>query len=175
MVPRPAGVVDIQELEIWRGLPRFSGTIAVPGRLIGWSRSIRRAKLGQQVCWDKQSLTIRRLNGVRRKGAPVREESVMAADKTYQVRWLLAPEDPDGAGLFGTTTHAAKSPASAAVRSAESVALAIAEEDGRAAFHVISVTDLDSGDNLLSSEQLRAALRYHPTELPVEVVYRPLC
>ncbi len=115
------------------------------------------------------------VQGIQSECAPLPGELAMASDKTYQVRWLLAPEDPESAGLFGTTTHAAKSPASAALRSAETVTRAISEDESRAAFHVISVTDQENSGNLLSSDQLRLALRYHPTELPVEVVYRPLC
>ena len=99
----------------------------------------------------------------------------MPSERTYKVRWVVAPQDPDGAGLYGTTTHSAKSPATAALRSAESVARALAEEDLGGAFHVLSVTGDESGPNLLSADQLRAALRYHPHDLPLEILCRPLC
>ena len=99
----------------------------------------------------------------------------MQSERAYKVRWIVAPQDPDGAGLYGTTTHSAKNPASAALRSAECVFQALSEEDLGGAFHVISVTGDDSGPNLLSADQLRTALRYHPHELPLEVLCRPLC
>ena len=99
----------------------------------------------------------------------------MPSERAYKVRWVVAPHDPDGAGLYGTTTHSAKNPASAALRSAESVALAMSQEDLSGAFHILSVTGDESGPTLLSADQLLAALRYHPHELPLEVLCRPLC
>jgi hypothetical protein len=99
----------------------------------------------------------------------------MPSERDYQVRWVVAPHNPDGTGLYGTTMHSAKSAATAALRSAESVARVMSEEDMDGTFHVLSVTGEESGPNLLSADQLRAALRYHPHELPLEVLCRPLC
>ena len=97
------------------------------------------------------------------------------AELAYKVRWIVAPRDRDRAGMFGTTTHPSRTPAAAALASAESVMAALSDEDLEAQFHVLSVSSEDVGRNLLSSDDLRAALRYHDRNLPIEVVYRPLC
>jgi hypothetical protein len=97
------------------------------------------------------------------------------AERAYKVRWIVAPRDQDRAGMFGTTTHPSRTPAAAALASAESVMAALSDEDLEAQFHVLSVSAGDMGHNLLSSDDLRAALRYHDRNLPIEVLYRPLC
>jgi hypothetical protein len=97
------------------------------------------------------------------------------AERAYKVRWIVAPRDQDRAGMFGTTTHPSRTPGAAALASAESVMVALSDEDLEAQFHVLSVSAEDMGPNLLSSDDLRVALRYHDRNLPIEVLYRPLC
>jgi len=97
----------------------------------------------------------------------------MATEHPYKVRWIVAPRDQERAGLYGTTTHPSRTPAAAALASAESVMAAL-EDDLEAQFHVLSVSAGEAGCNLLSGDDLRAALRWHPG-LRIEVVYRPLC
>lgn len=99
----------------------------------------------------------------------------MATDVPYKVRWIVAPLDHEEAGLFGTTTHAGRNPAAAALASAESVMNALSDDARRAEFHVLSVSDSETGDNLLSGDDLRAALRFHDRKFPIEILYRPLC
>jgi hypothetical protein len=98
----------------------------------------------------------------------------MPAECPYKVRWIVAPRNQDRAGLYGTTTHPSRTPAAAALASAQSVMAALEDEDLEAQFHVLSVSAGDAGRNLLSSDDLRAALRCYPG-LRIEVVYRPLC
>jgi len=98
----------------------------------------------------------------------------MSSERPYKVRWIVAPSDPDAAGFYGTTTHSGGSPATAAVASAERILSAIAAER-RATIHILSVSTDELGPNLLSGDELRVALHHHPKELPVEVIYRPLC
>jgi len=99
----------------------------------------------------------------------------MAGDFPYKVKWILAPLDQERAGLYGTTTHPSRTPASAALASAESVVNSLSEDRGRVQIHILSVSAEGSGRNLLSSDDLRTALRYHDKVFPVEVVCRPLC
>jgi len=99
----------------------------------------------------------------------------MSSDRAFKVRWIVAPSDPEEAGLYGTTTHPGNTPAGAALASAERLLLAMADESGSAAIHILSVSEEERGPNLLSGDDLRRALRRHPKELPVEVLYRPLC
>jgi hypothetical protein len=98
----------------------------------------------------------------------------MATERAYKVRWIVAPRDQDRAGRYGTTTHPSLTPAAAALASAESVMAALEDGDLEAQFHVLSVSAGDAGRNLLSSDDLRAALRCYP-RLLIEIVYRPLC
>jgi hypothetical protein len=100
----------------------------------------------------------------------------MVAERPYKVRWIVAPRDQERAGMYGTTTHPSRTPAAAALASAESVMAALEDGDLEADFHVLSVSAGDTGEgrNLLSSDDLRAALRCYPGLL-IEVVYRPLC
>jgi hypothetical protein len=99
----------------------------------------------------------------------------MAKDFLYKVRWILAPLDQSRAGLYGTTTHPSRTPATAALASAESVMDALDEDRGRVQIHILGVFAEEPNRNLLSSDDLRAALRYHDRVLPVEVICRPLC
>jgi hypothetical protein len=99
----------------------------------------------------------------------------MASDVPYRVRWIVAPLDHEQAGLFGTTTHAGRNPAAAALASAESVVNALSDDALSAEFHVLSVSASETGDNLLSGDDLRAALRFHDRRFPIEILYRPLC
>ena len=99
----------------------------------------------------------------------------MSTEASYRVRWIVAPRDPQRAGVYGTTTHAGSSPAVAAVLSAESVMDVLADDQREAQMHILSVFGADSDRNLLSGEDLRRALRCHDKVLPFEVVYRPLC
>ena len=99
----------------------------------------------------------------------------MARDLLYKVRWIVSPLDHDRAGLFGTTTHDGCTPAAAALASAESVMNALSAEEHGAQFHVVSVSAEEAGGNLLSGEDLQAALRRHHRKFPIEIVYRPLC
>jgi len=98
----------------------------------------------------------------------------MANERPYKVRWIVAPRDKDRAGIYGTTTHPSRTPAAAALASAESVMAALEDEDLEAQFHVLSVSAGEAERNLLSGDDLRAALRCYPG-LRIEVVYRPLC
>ena len=99
----------------------------------------------------------------------------MAQDFPYKVRWILAPLDQDRAGVYGTTTHPSRTPASAALASAESIMRSLSEDQGKAEIHILSVFAHEPDRNLLSSDDLRTALRYHDKVLPLEVVCRPLC
>lgn len=100
---------------------------------------------------------------------------IMGRELGYKVSWIVAPLDQDRAGVFGTTTHPSRTPAAAALASAESVMAALSDEEIDAQFHVLSVSTGTMGRNLLSSDDLRVALRYHHRDLPIEVIYRPLC
>ncbi len=93
----------------------------------------------------------------------------------YKVRWILTPFDPDRAGHYGTTTHQGKTPAAAALASAESVMDALCDDALGAQMHILGVFAEEQGGNLLSADDLRLALRFHPKLLPVEVICRPLC
>ena len=99
----------------------------------------------------------------------------MAQDFPYKVKWILAPLDQDRAGVYGTPTHPSRTPASAALASAESIMRSLPEDQGKAQIHILSVFADEPGCNLLSSDDLRTALRYHDRVLPLEVVCRPLC
>ena len=99
----------------------------------------------------------------------------MTQDFPYKVRWILAPLDRGRAGVYGTTTHPSRTPASAALASAESIMRSLSEDPGKAEIHILSVFADEPDHNLLSSDDLRAALRYHDKVLPLEVVCRPLC
>jgi hypothetical protein len=99
----------------------------------------------------------------------------MAQDVPYQVRWILAPLDRERAGLYGTTTHPGRTPASAALASAESIMRSLPEDPGQAQIHILGVFADEPDRNLLSSDDLRMALRYHDKVLPLEIVCRPLC
>jgi hypothetical protein len=99
----------------------------------------------------------------------------MVQEFPYKVKWILAPLDGDRAGLYGTTTHPSRTPASAALASAESVLNSLTEDRGKVQIHIVSVFANEPDRNLLSSEDLRAALRYHDKLFLVDVVYRPLC
>jgi hypothetical protein len=52
---------------------------------------------------------------------------------------------------------------------------ALSDGEIAAQFHVLSVSADTMGRNLLSSDDLRVALKYHDRDLPIEVIYRPLC
>ncbi|MGH6959069.1 MAG: hypothetical protein ACREE7_01155 [Dongiaceae bacterium] len=93
----------------------------------------------------------------------------------YKVRWIVTPLDPDRSGHYGTTTHRGSTPAAAALASAESVMSALSDDLLGAQMHILSVFAEDTGGNLLSADDLRLALRYHPKVLPVDVICRPLC
>jgi hypothetical protein len=99
----------------------------------------------------------------------------MDSELSYRVRWIVAPYDPQRAGVYGTTTHAGNSPAGAAIASAESVMDVLADDQREAQMYILSVFGAESDCNLLSGEDLRKALRRHDRILPFEVVYRPLC
>jgi hypothetical protein len=99
----------------------------------------------------------------------------MARELAYKVSWIVAPLDQDRAGMLGTTTHPSRTPAAAALASAESVMAALSDGEIAAQFHVLSVSTETMGQNLLSSDDLRVALKCHDRDLPIEVIYRPLC
>src|SRR6202008_3620127 len=80
-------------------------------------------------------------------------------DSSFTVRWILSPTDHDRAGLIGTTTHPGRSPAAAALASAESVLNALTTDQFDAEYHVLSVSVGEAGANLLESNELQAALR----------------
>jgi hypothetical protein len=92
----------------------------------------------------------------------------------FTVKWILSPFDQNHAGLVGTTTHRGKTPAAAALASAESVLMTLNADQLDAEFHVLSVSADEVDRNLLKGDDLRAALRFHD-RLPIGVVYRPLC
>ena len=99
----------------------------------------------------------------------------MAQDRTFKVRWIVSPSDRDRAGTIGTTTHPGRTPAGAALASAEAIIRALSDGELDGQFHVLSVSTEESGPNLLSGDDLRAALRCHDKMFPIEIVYRPLC
>lgn len=96
-------------------------------------------------------------------------------ESLYQVRWILNPDDPALAGLYGTTSHFGSSPAAAAIASARIVSHDVRERWGRAQMLILSVCGNPGGENLLSGSDLQAALHRTHGSLPVELVYRPLC
>lgn len=93
----------------------------------------------------------------------------------YKVQWILNLDDPDRAGLYGTTSHAGVSPAAAAIASAETVSHAVEDDWGRAQLLILRVSEESGEENLLSGNDLQTALRYASANLPIDVVYRPLC
>jgi len=96
-------------------------------------------------------------------------------EQLYKVQWILNPDDPSVAGLYGTTTHFGSSPAAAAIASARIVSRDAKERAGRAQMFILSVSEDESGENLLSSSDLQTALLRFDESLPFELVYRPLC
>lgn len=96
-------------------------------------------------------------------------------ENLYKVQWILNHDDPRRAGFFGTTNHLGASPAAAAIASAHSVSHAADESWGRAQLHILRVSGPLDDENLLSGNDLQAALRLCDAGLPIEVVYRPLC
>jgi hypothetical protein len=96
-------------------------------------------------------------------------------ENVYQVQWILDPGDPGRAGLYGTTSHHGTTPAAAAIASAELLAHTVAQSGGRPQLLIVSVSEKLSDRNLLSGSDLQAALRFTQEQLPIDVVYRPLC
>lgn len=96
-------------------------------------------------------------------------------EQLYKVQWILNPDDPSLAGLYGTTTHFGSSPAAAAIASARIVSRDAKERVGRAQMFILSVSGDDSRENLLSSGDLQTALVRFDEAFPFELVYRPLC
>lgn len=96
-------------------------------------------------------------------------------ESLYKVQWILNLDDPKRAGYYGTTNHLGSSPAAAALASAQTVSHAVEENWGRAQLHILRVSEELGDENLLSGSDLQAALRYSGSNLPIEVVYRPLC
>jgi hypothetical protein len=99
----------------------------------------------------------------------------MSYPRRFTVRWILLLRDEQRGGLYGTTTHEAASPASAAVASAEAILKAVNTEARPQEIHVLGVFDEPTEANLLSEKDLAAALRFHYRPLPCQVAYRPLC
>lgn len=99
----------------------------------------------------------------------------MGQPRRFTVRWILLLRDQERGGLYGTTTHEAATPASAALASAEAIFGAIRTEPAPQELHVLSVSDEPTEDNLLSETDLAAALRFHHRALPCPIAYRPLC
>lgn len=96
-------------------------------------------------------------------------------ESLYKVQWILNLDDPQRAGFYGTTNHLGASPAAAAIASAKTVAHALEESWGRAQLFILRVSEQLCDQNLLSGNDLQAALRRSEGNLPLEVVYRPLC
>jgi hypothetical protein len=99
----------------------------------------------------------------------------MRNPRRYTVRWILLLRDQERGGLYGTTTHEAATPASAAVASAEAILGAIRMRPEPQELHVLGVFDDPTEKNLLSEDDLEAALRFHHRRLPCQIAYRPLC
>jgi hypothetical protein len=99
-------------------------------------------------------------------------------EKLFKVRWILAPADPEAAGVCGTTSHEGRSPAAAALAAARSISKAAPTHDGaRAQLLILSVaedtfTDEDA-PNVLTGEALQAVARF--ADVPFDLVYRRLC
>lgn len=99
----------------------------------------------------------------------------MSTSRRFTVRWILLLRGEQRGGLYGTTTHEAATPASAALASAETILRAVRSEVQPQEIHVLGVFDEPAERNLLSQTDLAAALRVHHRPLPCEVAYRPLC
>src|SRR3546814_6242553 len=95
-------------------------------------------------------------------------------ENLYKVQWILNLEDPKRAGFYGTTNHLGSSPAAAALASAQTVSHAVEEDWGRAQLLILRVSEERGDENLLSGNDLQAALRYYSNNLPIDVIYRPL-
>jgi hypothetical protein len=95
-------------------------------------------------------------------------------ESLYKVQWILNHDDPKRPGFYGTTNHLGVSPAAAAIASAKSVSHAADDSWGRAQLHILRVSAHLDDENLLSGNDLQAALRLDAS-LPIDVVYRPLC
>jgi hypothetical protein len=96
-------------------------------------------------------------------------------ESLYKVQWILNHDDPKRPGFYGTTNHLGASPAAAAIASAKSVSHAADDSWGRAQLHILRVSAHLDDENLLSGNDLQAALRLADSSLPIDVVYRPLC
>jgi hypothetical protein len=100
----------------------------------------------------------------------------MRNPRRFTVRWILLLQDQQrGGGLYGTTTHEAATPASAALASAEAILGAVRTEPPPHEMHVLGVFDEPTEGNLLSQSDLAAAVRFHHRSLPCQIAYRPLC
>jgi hypothetical protein len=95
-------------------------------------------------------------------------------DKSYAVRWIVTPVEADKAGLYGTTTHLAPSPAVAALATVEQVT-ATAKLEGRFEFLILQVSEKGRDDDLLTEEMLMTSLRLAHSPPPCPVHHRPLC
>lgn len=100
---------------------------------------------------------------------------VMRQPRRFTVRWILLLRDHERGGLYGTTTHEAATPASAALASAEAVLNAVHVNPAPHELHVLTVFDEPTEKNLLSENDLAAAVRFHHRALPCQIAYRPLC
>jgi hypothetical protein len=99
----------------------------------------------------------------------------MTEPRPYQVRWILLLRDQHKGGLFGTTTHEGATPAAAAMASADAVLRSVNCGSPPQELHVLGVFDESDGvANLLSDNDLQAAVRYHPKRLPCAIAFRPL-
>jgi hypothetical protein len=99
----------------------------------------------------------------------------MRNSRRFTVRWILVLRDQQRGGLYGTTTHEAATPASAAVASAEAILYAVQTEPPPQEMHVLGVFDEPADGNLLCENDLSAAVRFHHRALPCQISYRPLC
>jgi hypothetical protein len=95
-------------------------------------------------------------------------------ESVYKVQWILSPDDPERAGIYGTTSHHGASPAAAAIASAQSLSQAVDASWGRAQLFILRVYEELCERDLLSGSDFQAALR-RSDHLPLDVVYRPIC
>lgn len=95
-------------------------------------------------------------------------------ENLYRVQWILNPKEPGRAGLYGTTRHHGASPAAAAIASARSLCQAVDSSWERAQLFILRVCEEPDDRDLLSGNDLQAALR-RSDSLPLDVVYRPIC
>ncbi|MBX6322754.1 MAG: hypothetical protein IRY94_13065 [Rhodospirillaceae bacterium] len=99
----------------------------------------------------------------------------MATTRTYRVRWILLLRDQPKGGLCGMTTHEGATPAAAALAGADAVFHAVRRDCQPQELQVLGVFGEDDPRNLLSDQDLQAAVRYHHRPLPCAVTFRPLC